>query len=272
MAKTEKKLVQTPEQKARQKARAKEARKLEGGHPSLRGIVVKILLLSILDAGAMFAALLLIAKHQFLYLGVLVVFALVINWLYLRKGHLPAKYLAPGVVLLILFQISVVFFSGYIAFTNYGALHNGSKQDAVAAIRLTTMVNDTNADFMYVQPVMDPAHGNSIEWLATDTTDAANIKYYLGGADWKNQAWHELTPAEFANVKLGPSTFDGTEIAVSIKGYKSLTVDQINAAGIEVINFGDSGITAFQREPLSRIKETTERMKQYAENEYACTH
>ena len=113
----------TPEQKALIKARAKQARRLEGGQPSLRGIIIKIILLAIVDAGAMFAAMLLLAKHQWLYFGVELVITLVVNWLYLRRGHLPAKYLAPGVVLLVLFQISVVFFSGFIAFTNYGALH-----------------------------------------------------------------------------------------------------------------------------------------------------
>jgi arabinogalactan oligomer/maltooligosaccharide transport system permease protein len=62
---------------------------------------------------------------------------LVINWIYLRKGGLPAKYLAPGVLFLLVFQVFVVMFSGYIAFTNYGDGHNSTKDDAIAAIQLT---------------------------------------------------------------------------------------------------------------------------------------
>ena len=60
-----------------------------------------------------------------------------INWIYLRKGGLPAKYLAPGVLFLLVFQVFVVLFSGYIAFTNYGDGHNSTKDDAIAAIQLT---------------------------------------------------------------------------------------------------------------------------------------
>jgi len=225
MAKSALKQQLTPEQKARAKARAKQARILEGGHPSLRGIVFKIILLAILDAAAMFAALLLVAKHQWTYLVPLVVITLLLNWIYLRKGHLPAKYLAPGVTLLVLFQISIVFFSGYIAFTNYGALHNGSKQDAIDSITLSSTVTDDAAPFMYAVPVYNPKHNNSIEFLATDTTDPANPVYYIGGSNWNTEKWHQLSATEVATLKLGPAV-DGTEIAVGMTGFKAMTMDQ----------------------------------------------
>ncbi|MEY4411170.1 MAG: Maltose transport system permease protein MalF [Actinomycetota bacterium] len=227
MAKTAAAAPLTPEQRAIQKARAKQARRLEGGQPSLRGTLIKIGLLGIVDAGAMFTAMLLIVKHQWLYVGVLAVVTLVVNWLYLRKGHLPAKYLAPGVLLLIFFQISIVFFSGFIAFTNYGALHNGSKEDAMASIKLTSMVNDTTAPFMYVTPVYNSKHNNAVEFLATDINDPKNPKYYLGGEDWKTQAWHQLTPAEQAGITMGPSADGMAEVAVGLPGYKAMTLAQI---------------------------------------------
>jgi len=233
MAKEKHQAVQlSPEQKARMKARAKQARRLEGGHPSLRGIIIKIILLAIVDAGAMFAALLLIAKHQWLYFGVELVITLIVNWLYLRRGHLPAKYLAPGVVLLVLFQISVVFFSGFIAFTNYGALHNGSKQDAMDSIKLSSMVTDTNAPFMYVSIVTNDKNGTT-EFLATDTTDEKNPVYYIGGSDWASEPWHQLTASELSSVKIGDAS-DGTQIAISIAGTKALPLDQIIAKQAEL--------------------------------------
>ncbi|MDE2409381.1 MAG: ABC transporter permease subunit [Actinomycetales bacterium] len=228
MAKDAQQPTMSPEQKARLKARAKQARQLEGGHPSLRGILIKIALLAIVDAGAMFAALLLIAQHQWLYFSVELIATVLLNYLYLRKGHLPAKYLAPGVVLLILFQISVVFFSGFIAFTNYGALHNGSKEDAMASIKLSSMVTDTNAPFMYASIVTDSKHNNSVEFLATDVTDPNKPLYYIGGADYATQPWHQLTAAEQATIKEGDAS-DGTKIAITIAGTKALTLDQIIA-------------------------------------------
>ena len=225
------------EQKARLKQRAALSRKLEGGQPSLRGTLIKIALLAIVDAGAMFAAMLLIAKHQWLYFGVELVATLLLNWIYLRKGHLPAKYLAPGVVLLVLFQISVVFFSGFIAFTNYGALHNGSKQDAMASIKLSSIVTDTSAPFMYVSIVTDNKSG-ATEFLATDVTDVTDSKnpvFYIGGEDYAKTPWHELKASELATVKMGPAS-DGTNIAVSISGVTPLTLGQIIAEQANLSN------------------------------------
>jgi len=60
---------------------------------------------------------------------------LLVNWIYLRKGGLPAKYLAPGVIFLLIFQVYVLLFSGYTAFTNYGSAHNGDKSLAVQTIQ-----------------------------------------------------------------------------------------------------------------------------------------
>ena len=223
---------QTPEQKARAKARAKLSRKLEGGVPSLRGTLIKIAFLALADSGALFASMLLIAQHQWLYFSVLLGATLLINWVYLRKGNLPAKYLAPGVVLLICFQISIVFFSGFIAFTNYGSLHNGSKEDAITSIKLSAIVTDTNAPFLYVSPVEDSQ--KNIAFLATDTTDVNNPVIYLGGADWNTLAWHQLSAAELATVKMGPSPADGTVIALSIQGFNTLTMDQVIARQAEL--------------------------------------
>ena len=224
--------VMSPEDRARHKKRDREARKLEGGVPSLRGTLIKIAVLGIVDAGVLFAAMLLIAKHQWMYLSVAILVTLVVNWIYLRRGHLPAKYLAPGVLLLIAFQISIVIFSGVIAFTNYGALHNGSKEDAISSIKLSAIVTDTEAPFMYVNPVEAP--DNSIQLLATDTTDPANPIVYIGGEDYSKSPWHQLSAAELANVKFDDGAIAGSPIANSIKGFKTLSVDQITAMSAQI--------------------------------------
>lgn len=108
---------------------------------SLIAILVKIVLLGILDAGAIFAALVLVAERDWLVLGIVVVAAIVLNVLYLFPDRfLPAKYLAPGVAFLLVFQLFVVAFSVYIAFTNYGDGHISTKADAIASIQRNTQV------------------------------------------------------------------------------------------------------------------------------------
>ena len=97
------------------KARRKAAKHLyDGGIPSVRGQIIKIIILGIIDAfaGTVFFAL--IGKSQFVFAAVLAIVTLTVNWIYLRKGGLPAKYLAPGVILLIFLQIYSVVFSANI--------------------------------------------------------------------------------------------------------------------------------------------------------------
>ena len=130
------------------KARRKAARHLyDGGTPSVRGQIAKIIILGLIDAftGTIFFALL--GKNQITFAVILAAVTLILNWIYLRKGGLPAKYLAPGVILLICFQIYTVIFSGYIAFTNYGSLHNGNYESALSATMLAALEPVDGADY-----------------------------------------------------------------------------------------------------------------------------
>lgn len=112
-------------------------RKTGRGPDSLSGILAKIILLGITDAVAAFVLFQLALSAEWLIFGISLATTLVINWIYLRRGGLPAKYLAPGVIFLLIFQVFVMIFSTYIAFTNYGDGHNSTKADAIASIQLS---------------------------------------------------------------------------------------------------------------------------------------
>ncbi len=109
------------------------SRKGEG--PSLSGTLWKLGALGVTDAVAVTMILVLIAQELMLAAAISIAVLLLVNWIYLRKGGLPAKYLAPGVLFLIVFQIYVLVFSGYTAFTNYGSAHNGDKALAIQTIK-----------------------------------------------------------------------------------------------------------------------------------------
>jgi len=127
---------------------AKLAKQLDGDYnPSKLGLFLKYTLLLIFDTAAFFVAQLLISEHQWTYFTGVLIVTLLMNWIYIRKGGLPAKYLAPGVLFLICFSFSVVVYSGFIAFTNYGGFHNGPKEESIRSFELGAMVTDTNAAF-----------------------------------------------------------------------------------------------------------------------------
>jgi arabinogalactan oligomer / maltooligosaccharide transport system permease protein len=108
------------------------------GPDGLLGTISKIILLGLVDAFAVFVMFQLVAMGDWLVFGVTLAVTVLINWIYLRRGGLPAKYLAPGVFFLVLFQVFVVVYSSYIAFTNYGDGHNSDKSAAIAAIQRTS--------------------------------------------------------------------------------------------------------------------------------------
>ena len=149
----------------------------DGGTPSLRGTIIKIVLLALLDAVTLFVAFVLFMREQWFAVGVAIVGMLIVNWLYLRRGGLPAKYLAPGVILLIAFQVYVLFFSAYTAFTNYGSYHNGDQNLAVSAIKAAGFGPVEGAPQYDLKLVQDDKQRYNFL-----LTDAVNGKVLVGGS------------------------------------------------------------------------------------------
>lgn len=188
---------------------ARRNRRLRTGPEGLKGTIAKIVLLGLVDALAVYILITLFLSQSWLALAVSAAVVLAINWIYLRKGGLPAKYLAPGVLFLLIFQVFVVMFSGYIAFTNYGDGHNSTKDDAIAAIQLTAQkrVPDSPA---YKTSVL--AKDNSYFLLFTDPQG----KVSLGSTD---------KPLE----EVAGAGKDSTGKAKTLDGYQTLNFQEIVA-------------------------------------------
>ncbi|MGP5073037.1 ABC transporter permease subunit [Arthrobacter rhombi] len=171
-------------------------------HDSLMGILLKIVLLGFVDAIAVFAMFQLVASDAWLILSISIIVTAVINWIYLRPGGLPAKYLAPGVFFLLLFQVFVMIFSTYIAFTNYGDGHNSSKADAIESIQLSAQERVPDSP-QYAASVLEK--GDKLYLLVTAPDGAVE----LGSAD---QPLEAVTPSA-----TGP-----TGAATEVEGYSTL--------------------------------------------------
>ena len=72
-------------------------------------------------------------------LAVLVATTAGLFYLYLTRRHVPAKYLVPGTLFLIAFQVVPVLYTASTAFTNFGDGHRGSKDDAIVAIQSSSV-------------------------------------------------------------------------------------------------------------------------------------
>jgi arabinogalactan oligomer/maltooligosaccharide transport system permease protein len=98
------------------------------------GFLVKLVLIALVDALGVYAVLAAWGAESWGVLAAMVALLLVANWAYFSKRALPLKYILPGLAFLLVYQVYVVAYTGYVAFTNYGDGHNSTKEQAVEAL------------------------------------------------------------------------------------------------------------------------------------------
>ncbi|UNK71606.1 ABC transporter permease subunit [Microbacterium sp. H1-D42] len=128
-------MTQTEEPTAPLTKRQRQAAKIaEAASGSIGWMLLKIVLLAIVDAVALYAAFVLFTHREWLVLGIVVAVTVIVNYIYFSRKRIPAKYLTPGIIFLIVFQVFTLLYTGYIGFTNYGTGHNGTKDQAISSL------------------------------------------------------------------------------------------------------------------------------------------
>jgi arabinogalactan oligomer/maltooligosaccharide transport system permease protein len=100
-----------------------------------QGLLAKIALLAVVTAIAVWLAIPLYAAQLWVPLAVVVLTTLAIYFVYLQPWHIPLKYLVPGTIFLLAFQVIPVVATVATAFTNFGDGHRGTKAEAITAIQ-----------------------------------------------------------------------------------------------------------------------------------------
>lgn len=201
---------QTPPTKRQRQA----ASIAEAASGSIRWMLLKILLLAVVDAVALYAAFVLFTHQEWLVLGLVVAVTVLVNYIYFSRKRVAAKYLTPGIIFLIIFQVFTLLYTGYIGFTNYGTGHNGSKDQAVSALMASAQERvEDSATF----PVTVVEQFGTLGLLVTDPDDG---DVSVGTSD---QPLQEVDGAKM----------DGDR-AVSVDGWESLTFAQVLARSSEV--------------------------------------
>ncbi len=182
--------------------------------PTVRSLLVKIVLLGVVDAVSVYAAFALVLQDDWIAaIAVLAVTALV-NWVYFSRRLIPAKYLTPGLIFLAVFQVFVLLYTGYVGFTNYGTGHNGTKQQAVSSL-LASSLQRVEDSPTYPVTVVD-----RLGELGLLVTDPQTDEAYVGTND---EPLSRVAGAEFEGGK-----------AVSAPGWTSLSFAQVIARTSEI--------------------------------------
>jgi len=193
------------------------------GTTSTTGLVVKVVVLGLVLAIAIFAAFPLIEQQQWIGLALLVGVTALLFWIYLSPRRIPAKYLIPGTLFLIAFQVFPVLYTVSIAFTNFGDAHRGSKQEAIQAIEgaSVTTVPGSAEYRLSVATKGDPITGDLVFLLANPATKQS----FVGTADGlQTLAADGLQLSPEGNILQAP-------------GYTILSIGQAGAREADLADF-----------------------------------
>ncbi|MGV8895314.1 MAG: ABC transporter permease subunit [Rhodoglobus sp.] len=184
-------------------------RKIVSTATGTKVLLVKIAALAIVDAISLYALFIVFAQRDWVVFGAILLVTIVVNVVYFSKRMLPAKYLVPGVIFLVVFQVFIIGYTAYIAFTNYGTGHNSTKQDAVAALIGSSQERVEDS----------PAYGLTVvESLGT-------YSFLVTDPDGDVSIGNENSPL----VAVDNATIEGGK-AVGVPGYNTLNFSQIVAA------------------------------------------
>ena len=141
------------------------------------GVAVKIAALALSNALAIWAIYVLITRNHWLAVALLAIATLLIDFVYLAPGQklLPAKFLIPGTIFLVGFQVFPILYTVNVAFTDYGTGHIATKADAIHQIQVTSLQPPPNGK-IYTMAVARDAGGK----LALILQDQASKQDFVG--------------------------------------------------------------------------------------------
>jgi len=94
-------------------------------------MIIKIILLGILNALALWAIPILWGDSQWILLGVLAISVVGIDYTFLSKKAFPLRFMLPGLLFMLVMVIFPIGYTVYVAFTNFGTGHILTKAQAV---------------------------------------------------------------------------------------------------------------------------------------------
>src|SRR3990170_4115849 len=126
-----------------------------------------------MNAVAVWAAAILAGDGKWVALGVLVASTAAIDAVYMvSRRAIPGKFLVPGTVLLLAFQVTPIVYTVDVAFSNYSTGHIATKSEAIAAVTQNTLEPPPSGKSYVMAPARD-ADGALVLILRDEETGEA---------------------------------------------------------------------------------------------------
>lgn len=171
------------------------------------GVVVRYVLLALANALGAYALMVLGDLGMWKGFAAVLAGTVAVDVVYATKRFVPMKYLLPGLVLLLLYQVYVVLYTGSVALTNSSEFNQGTRADAAATI-LAQNERRVPDSPQYRLTVLD--RDGELAFLTTAPDGTVSV----GTAD------EPLEPVEGARL-------DDTGKAVGLDGYSTLSYTEL---------------------------------------------
>jgi arabinogalactan oligomer/maltooligosaccharide transport system permease protein len=174
---------------------------------SITAWAVKLVLLGLIDVLGIWAVLKSWGVGWWLAVGFLIIVLVAANIIYFTKGGLPWKYLFPGLVFLIAFQLYPAGYTFAASFTNIGTGHLIGQEEAAASIAIQNEKPVEGGESFNVRPIES---GGTISMLITDPESGDAL---IGTADGTEPAVDAVKTGEVYTEVPGYNTLLLAELA-----------------------------------------------------------
>lgn len=190
----------------------------------LWAVAVRWTLIAVALAALGYLAMRLVEEGHWLMVVIVAFLATCVLAVYATRRAVPAKYLFPGLVLMLALQIWPLVYTVSISFTNMGDGHLVSKEEAIAAIEASSVREVEGAPRYQLNiavPEGQDAETGDLRYLLTDPDG----RFYAGDLEG-------LTELDPATVEASP-----TGRIISAEGYRTLTASEVNARSADLAEF-----------------------------------
>jgi arabinogalactan oligomer/maltooligosaccharide transport system permease protein len=135
----------------------------KSGSITASGLLIKLILVGLIDALLFWMLIQAFVDEWWPAVGFFILALVAFNLVYFTKG-LPLKYMLPGLLFLLVFQVFTIVLTGYSSFTNYGT---GHLDDQAAAINALEVRGERPVEGSADYPAVPVEQGGTVAMLVT---------------------------------------------------------------------------------------------------------
>jgi arabinogalactan oligomer/maltooligosaccharide transport system permease protein len=218
----------------------------------------KILGLGLVNALAIWAATILASEEKWIALAGLVVTTLAIDAIYIARRAIPLKFMLPGLLFMVAFQLIPIVYTLQVGFTNYATGHILSKNEAIEGIKVNSLAPPPDGKSYLMAPAR-AADGALVLLLVDEATGDA----FVGTTE-------SLEPLASGDVQQDELGITGAEGYTLVKGNELFRLDR-ELQAFTVPTRGDAAIrpegldTAVELTPTFRYDAASDRFVRVAD-------